>query len=356
MSLADSARILRLKIGDKSVQDAGLAGAVKRGLRLALMRAGREFSDLEITLSSMEDAEVPLEAMVTALADAESVLITTGPRDRKGVAVMDDALIASVLEQVTTGSVRKTEPDQRRPTRTDMMLCADLLDVILREISVEMIEIPQAPMISDFRYERALTDPSGVELSLENEFYRFFRLKLDLANGARTGELLLCFQAGNAVIGGGGGGRKRNWESDWREQVDHVPVRVQAVMYQTKMPLRKVTELKPGDLIEIPRSRLEQVVLTGTNKKPVARGKLGRQGLNRAVRIIDLGGTRKAATEMTDTFDTADIQTQAPPIDLPPQPPNEMPPSAAAPIAPQPLATPMPMATPIGLDSEGTET
>ena len=361
MSSADSARILRLKIGDKSVQDAGLSGAVKRGLRLALARAGRSFSELDIALVAMEEVELPLEAMVDALSEARSVVLTTGPKDRQGVAVMDTALIASVLEQVTTGTIRKSDPDERRPTKTDMIICAELLDAILNEISVEMMEIQQAPMISDFRYLRALTDPSGVELTLENDFYRLFRLKLDLGNGARQGELLLCFQAGSAVVGGNGPGRKRNWERDWREQVDNVPVRVQAIMHQTKMPLRQITGLKPGDLVELPRSRLEQVVLTGSNKKPVARGKLGRQGVNRAIRIIDVGGEESADAVEGTAFDEASVQ-QAAPVFEPPsgaEPTISPPLTGLNPVQPAPITNPiepetvpMPMALPLGGGAE----
>lgn len=307
MSLEESARIVRLKIGDKGLHDAGLAGDVKRAMRVAMARAGAEYSDLRLLLRSMRQDVLTLEHLVSAVQDAPAISVLKGARDRMGLAVLDLSMISAIVEHVTTAKVSPNPPAPRRPTPTDMALCAGFLDRFLVGLERELSEIAQAPAIGGFRFLNAMTDAAHVELSLENDLYQFYRLEIGFDNSTRSGEILLAFQVTNALVGAQTN-KPRDWEMEWRVQVNHVPVRIEAIMHQVALPLAKVASLTPGDLIDIPIDQVGKVAVIGANGKQVGLAKLGRQGKFRALRIIQTGYTKHAPN--CDGFQVPDLQAQ----------------------------------------------
>lgn len=309
MSLEESARIVRLKIGDKGLHDAGLAGEVKRAMRVAIARAGANYSKFGVHLVSLRQDVLTLEHLVDTVQDAPAISLLTGPRDRLGVAVMDLSLICAAVEHLTTGNVRPNAPQPRRPTATDMTLCAGFLDRFLPSLDREISEVSQAPAIGGFRFRSALTEAANVELSLENDLYQFYRIGIGFSGSDRQGELLLAFQVPNALVGVNTN-KRRDWEVEWRDQVNHVPVGIEAIMHRAAMPLARIASLQPGDLVDIPMEQISKVSVIGANGKQVARAKLGRQGKLRALRITEIGMGQKQIED--EGFHMPDIQPTGP--------------------------------------------
>jgi flagellar motor switch protein FliM len=311
MSLEESARIVRLKIGDKGLHDAGLAGEVKRAMRVAMARAGADYSNLRILLTAMRQDVLTLEHLVSAVQEAPAVCILKGARDRMGLAVLDLSLICAIVEHVTTAKIAPNLPAPRRPTPTDMALCAGFLDRFLTSLDRELSEVSQAPAISGFRFRDALTDAASIELSLVNDLYQFYRVAVGFDGSERMGEIVLAFQVTNALVGVQTQ-KPRDWETDWRLQVDHVPVLIQGVMHKVSMPLAMVAALAPGDLIDIPKEQVSRVAVLGANGKQVGLAKLGRQGEHRALRIVQTGHGADKPGLPDDVFRNPDLSQ--PPI------------------------------------------
>lgn len=335
MSLEESARIVRLKIGDKGLHDAGLAGEVKRAMRVAIARAGADYSRFGVHLVALRQDVLTLEHLVGAVQDAPAISLLTGSRERLGIAVMDLSMICAIVEHLTTGNVRPNAPQPRRPTATDMALCAGFLDLFLPSLDREIAEVSQAPAIASFRFRSALTEAANVELSLENDLYQFYRIEVGFQGSERQGELLLAFQVPNALVGATSN-RRRDWEAEWRDQVDHVPVGIEAIMHRSAIPLSRIAALQPGDLLDIPMEQISKVAVIGANGKQVARAKLGRQGKFRALRITEIGNEQKQIAETDDGFYMPDGNVHGPmptgkaPATQPQEPEHQVNPASTA--------------------------
>ncbi len=289
MSDCPSALALRLKISGKSLQESGDAGALKRAFRMACAKAATDFSNLAMVLTELAEDELELDALVATLDPSQVIFVIKGRDQDHGMALFDPAALSGLLEHVTTGRVSRGEIEPREPTNTDATIVADLLDRFLRRIAPELADITDPPSITGFAFSHILRDPSAVEMAFDNILYQRFTLGLDLDNGARQGQMVLIFPC----AGTGAGQTKRdqvgNWATDWRQHVERVPVRLEAIFHRKKMALREISELSPGSIIQFPVAQLLHVQLRGTNGTLVAHGKLGQQALHRAIRISGTG-------------------------------------------------------------------
>ena len=218
-----------------------------------------------MVLTELAEDELELDALVATLDPSQVIFVIKGRDQDHGMALFDPAALSGLLEHVTTGRVSRGEIEPREPTNTDATIVADLLDRFLRRIAPELADITDPPSITGFAFSHILRDPSAVEMAFDNILYQRFTLGLDLDNGARQGQMVLIFPC----AGTGAGQTKRdqvgNWATDWRQHVERVPVRLEAIFHRKKMALREISELSPGSIIQFPVAQLLHVQLRGTN-------------------------------------------------------------------------------------------
>ena len=238
-------------------------------------------------LSLAEVLELPPDQALIAVLDE-------GGGPGLGLMLMCSDTVTGVVEQLTTGQVLAGRTAPRRPTRTDVALLAPLIDAALAALEAGLAE--EAGWALGYRYASTVSDARSLGLLLEDVSYRVLRGTVDLAEGAKSGEVILALPDQRRVVSAEPDvPETRDFGADLAAQVAVTAVQMDAVLLRLSLPLGVVLALQPGQVIDLAGADLGRIALEGGDGRPVAQGRLGRQGGMRAVRLTDGGAVPMAA-------------------------------------------------------------
>jgi len=291
-------------------ESAGMTPA--KALRLALSKSAQDELSLALRVQGVAESRVNQPGLLAALSDDLLLLLLDGPQGGLGVAALDIQALAAVIEVQTMGQVLKSPATQRRATATDSAMCTPLLDRVLQEFEGHLAGSSAERWATGFRFGERVENTRLLGLRIDEAEYRLFRITMDLADGAKQGEMLLALPAdgcGQRKSGAEGG---QNWAQLLQKVVQATHVELHAVLYRTQIPLAKAGAFKTGDLVPVPQSAIGAVQLEGVDGRVVGMARLGQQNGNRALRISD----GAVADTPADGTDMANITSSAAPEPL----------------------------------------
>ena len=302
--MAETAEIsvLKRKAGAGQPHTAHPVPAPQKAMRLALARAARAAIGLDVAVRGMEEARRSLAELLDMPPERALLAVLEGPEEGLGLLALSPDLLGAVIEVQTTGRIAAGERPTRRPTRTDAAMSVELIDRLLSELEAELEEAPDLVWAGGFRYASFLDDPRPLGLLLEDVAYRVFRVALDLGAGAGQGEIVVALPAdgrGHAPepchAGPTDSGATRAWSAALEGAVLGAPAQLTAVLHRMRVPLTAAMGLKPGDLIPVPVTALERIVLEGLDGRKLGEGRLGQNRGHRAVRLTQVPQQGRAA-------------------------------------------------------------
>lgn len=263
------------------------AAAVERVWALALARAAQEELGVALTLAECRLQRRTLGELGELLPDPALICaLDEAGGEATGVLVVDAGVMAGMVEALTTGAVSTLDRAGRRPTRTDAALLAPVLDRALAGFEAASGEADLAEWARGFRFAATVDGGRALSLMLEDVEFRVLLGEVDLGGGARRGRLIL------AVPDGMGTGMAElrppvdtRFAEALAERVQGAEVRLDAVLMRLSMPLGAVMALRVGQEVTLPLADIGQIGLEGLDGRRVGAGRLGRQGLARAVRL-----------------------------------------------------------------------
>lgn len=275
---------MRRKAGEgRSTPEAGQMSPA-RAWQAALPKAAEECAGLVLSVRGVTERRAPRDDVAGDMAEGALLALLEGPSERFGIAVLDPQVLAGLIEVLTTGRVIPRPAEPRVPTRTDAVMCADLLDRLLELFEQALGEMEAPPDLGGYRYATQLADPRLVEMTLAEGAYRVFTCAVDLGRGAKQGEVRIALpDAGSARPGPE---RERQFQRALEERVLDVPAQIDAVLHRFRLTLDDVMALRPGDVLPVPAEALKRVSLEARTRESVATARLGQLGGARAVRVL----------------------------------------------------------------------
>lgn len=316
--------VLRRKASAAHEAWQGRAMSPVKALKLALARAADDVLGLALAVSSVEADEPGAEDMVADLREGSLLMLLDGPGGALGVLSLEVPLVAGLVEMLTMGRVLKLPTDERRVTRTDAAMIGPLIDDAMEKLAALLSDRPEEAMLAGFRFGVMLENPRMVELALDAQDFRRFRMQVDIA-GLRQGEATLALPLrdpaelasaeGEADEGGG------QATPTLKPRIVKARAQLNAVLHVVRMPLSRIAALQPGDLLDVPRNALADTELRGLDGKRLTEVRLGQLNGFRAVRLApgqgavaagggdagigaapaDITGPEPAATAMPET-------------------------------------------------------
>ncbi len=283
-----------------------------KALRLALSKAAQEELSLALRVQGVAESRVNQPGLLGALSDDLLLLLLEGPQGGLGVAALDIQALAALIEVQTMGQVLKSPATQRRATATDSAMCAPLLDRVLQEFEGHLAGSSAERWATGFRFGERVENTRLLGLRIDEADYRLFRISLDMADGAKKGELLLALPAEGCVQRKTGADGGQSWARMLQKAVHVSHAELLGVLHRTQMPLAAVTAFKIGDLLPVPQSAIGEVLLEGADGRAVGVARLGQQNGYRALRIKD-GTIDGAATGTSASEGMANITPDTPP-------------------------------------------
>lgn len=293
MASTASNAVLRKKASAARETYQARAMSPEKALRLSLAKSADELLDMSLVVLSCQYDYLSADDLTGHLADDGLLVLLDGAGRVTGAMMLDLMATSALVEQSTMGRVSPLEPEPRATTTTDAALIGPILDDVFLRLAMMLEGDPAADWMAGYSFGVRLENVRLMSLALDAPDFHVFRLHAEFG-GTRQGHMLFALpdrrhlpaieQEGEAAGDAG---------PTVGEAVMSAPATIDAVLHRTTMPFARVSALKVGDLIEIPRAALTQTRLE-------TRGETGRAACLGRVRLGQMGGFRAVRLTMAE--------------------------------------------------------
>jgi flagellar motor switch protein FliM len=209
--------------------------------------------------------------------------------DNYGLLTVDCSLTYSVIDVLLGGrrSPTTTRLDGRPYSTIETSLVRRMLDVILSD--TEQAFRPLSPV--HLNIDRIETNPRFASISRPANAAILIQLRLDMEGRGGTVEILLPYATIEPIrelllqsFMGEKFGRDPIWESHLATEIWQARAELQAILYETRMPLNRMKDLQVGDTLMFEAGPDSPVTLR-CGDVMISEGRMGRLGERIAVRV-----------------------------------------------------------------------
>ena len=209
--------------------------------------------------------------------------------DNFGLFTVDSALIYSMID-VLLGGRRGTAAiriEGRPYTTIETSLVKRMIEIILAD--AELAFKPLSPV--KFNIDRLETNPRFAAISRPANAAILVRLRIDMEDRGGAVEMLLPYATIEPIrdlllqmFMGEKFGRDPIWEGHLATEIGQAEIAVDAVLYESKLPLRQLMGLEVGDTLSLDITP-DAVVTVRCGDVTLTEGRMGRVGDRVAVRV-----------------------------------------------------------------------
>lgn len=320
----------------------GQGRSALRALRLGFARAARDVFELPCAVIGATQARIAQDALPEALGEDRMLILIDGPDRAIGVATLDHACLAAIIQQQTMCQVTGGEVAERPFTATDAAMVAPLIDGTIQRAAALSEIVADSDCLTGFRFGAKAEDMRTIVLAVEAKRFRTFDLTIDFDNGKLQGRMTLALPEAPTDTAEEDAAKAES-RARMQRAVGGAQADMMAVIGHLRLPLAKLGQMQEGDLLPLVHDKLNQADLVAIDGRKVATVRLGQSGGWRAVRFaapnrMDADGPSGgqefkshalAAPEMPAP--AADVQ-MTDPVDMPA--PIDMPTAIDMPAAP----------------------
>ncbi len=209
--------------------------------------------------------------------------------DNFGIVTVDSSLIYSIID-VLLGGRRGVSPmkvEGRPYTTIETNLVRRMLEIVMAD--AEQAFAPLSPV--NFRIDRLETNPRFAAVARPANAAILIRLRIDMEDRGGTFEFLLPYATiepiRDVLLQGFMGekfGRDTTWESHLATEISVAEIEVAAVLYEDRLPIRRIMALEVGDTLMLDVAP-EALVELRCGDVTVTEGRIGRAGDHVAVQV-----------------------------------------------------------------------
>jgi flagellar motor switch protein FliM len=224
---------------------------------------------------------IPLPAVISVFKAEEW--------DNFGLVTVDSSLIYSIID-VLLGGRRGNSAlriEGRPYTTIETGLVKRLVEVVLSD--AEQAFRPLSPV--KFSIDRLETNPRFAAISRPANAAILVRLRIDMEDRGGNVELLLPYATIEPIRSvllqmfmGEKFGRDPVWEGHFATEIGHAEIAVDAVLYESDIPLKQLMQLKIGDTLPL-EMRADALVSVRCGSVTLTEGRMGRVGDRVAIRV-----------------------------------------------------------------------
>jgi flagellar motor switch protein FliM len=227
--------------------------------------------------------------------------------DNFGLITVNSSLIYSIIDVLLGGRRGSTSVKiEGRPyTTIESNLVKRMIEVVLAD--AELAFKPLSPV--KFNIDRMETNPRFAAISRPANAAILVRLRIDMEDRGGEIELLLPYATIEPIRGvllqmfmGEKFGRDPIWEGHLATEIGQAEIAVDAVLYEAKLPLRRMMNLEVGDTLML-EMKSDAMISVRCGDVTLSEGRMGRVGDRVAVRVAK--ALRKPRTTLA-MFEKAD--------------------------------------------------
>ena len=254
-----------------------------KALRRALARTADVLWDLPLVTQGVSQEILDQDGCLELLVPGTLLILLDGPGGGIGLVSVDRQLMTGLIEVQTISQVTRVPIEDRPLTPTDAAMMAPLIDGGLARFEGNLEGHPLLAELRGYRFGAMVEDGRTAGLLLDAPSYRAFRVGIDLANGARQGELQIILP--EKAPADAEAAHAPDTPGRHEDRLLLVPAQIEAVLCRIRLPISRISGFAPGDLLELPADCLAGMELMAGGGHRMARGRLGQVDGMRAIRL-----------------------------------------------------------------------
>lgn len=270
----------------------------EKALRLALAKSADEMFDMSLVVLSCRYDFMTAEEMTAELSDDALLVLLDGAGRVSGTMMLDLMATSALVEQSTMGRVSPLEPEPRATTATDAALIGPLIDDVFLRIAMMLEGERNVGWMSGYTFGVRIENVRLLSLALEAPDFHVFRVHVEFGS-SRQGQMLLALPDRTALLPEAEADGDGTPGATVGEAVMSAPATIEAVLRRITLPFSRVSALKVGDVLTIPREALGQTRLE-------TRGEGGRRICLGKVRLGQMNGFRAVRLTMEELAEARD--------------------------------------------------
>ncbi len=233
-----------------------------------------------------------------------------------GLVTVNSSLIYSIIDVLLGGRRgQSTVRVEGRPyTTIETSLVKRLIEVVLAD--AELAFKPLSPV--RFNIDRLETNPRFAAISRPANAAILVRLRIDMEDRGGNVELLLPYATIEPIRAtllqmfmGEKFGRDPIWEGHLATEIGQAQIEVDAVLYEARLPLRRMMELEVGDTLML-ELKPDAMVTVRCGDITMSEGRMGRVGDRVAVRVAKQLRKPRTTFAMFEKADETSNRLEAP--------------------------------------------
>ena len=298
MEHANAALARKLSAGKDSTGNS--PRSILRALRLALARSAADKLNLPLTVIGVKQTICAQADMADVVPEGWMLLQFTHAASIAAVCI-DPGCVSAIVQSLTIGEVTGDQPQPRPFTNTDAAMAVPLIEDLFPRAR-EMVEAPQdINSLPDYEFDMRADEARTLTLHLTNDSYRVFGLTVDLAEGARQGQItILLPECGDTEADPVA--EALDVGNNLGQASGVMRAELHAMICRISLPLSSFSSLKPGDILPLTGARLDRTDVQTIDRVRAAIGRLGQCGGMRAVRINEQAGVTVETGQADQAF------------------------------------------------------
>jgi flagellar motor switch protein FliM len=209
--------------------------------------------------------------------------------ENSGLVTVNSSLIYSIIDVLLGGRRGQTaiRIEGRPYTTIETNLVKRMIEVVLAD--AELAFKPLSPV--KFNIDRLETNPRFAAISRPANAAILVRLRIDMEDRGGNIELLLPYATIEPIrdvllqmFMGEKFGRDPTWEGHLATEIGQAEIAVDAVLYEARLPLRRMMKLDVGDTLMLDL-KADALVIVRCGNVTLTEGRMGRVGDRVAVRV-----------------------------------------------------------------------
>jgi flagellar motor switch protein FliM len=233
-----------------------------------------------------------------------------------GLVTVNSSLIYSIIDVLLGGRRGQgaVRVEGRPYTTIESSLVKRMIEVVLAD--AELAFKPLSPV--KFNIDRLETNPRFAAISRPANAAILVRLRIDMEDRGGNVELLLPYATIEPIRAtllqmfmGEKFGRDPIWEGHLATEIGQAQIEVDAVLYEARLPLRRMMELEVGDTLML-ELKPDALVTVRCGDVSMTEGRMGRVGDRVAVRVGKQLRKPRTTFAMFEKADEASTRMEAP--------------------------------------------
>ncbi|MCF6272518.1 MAG: FliM/FliN family flagellar motor switch protein [Rhodobacteraceae bacterium] len=228
-----------------------------------------------------------------------------------------DPEIITIINELLTGEIgREPAAPRRPPTAVDIALCRPFLDGIMAEFNNLLQTLREGRPTETYHTADRLKDPSPHQFS--EVPYTALTLELSFGQSLRKGHISCLIPTANTDFDSQHLPQNTDdstFNDTLTRVLENAPVILDVVLYRKQMPIGKILQIKPGDMLEIPARALENLSVEskkGAVRKSLMQARLGEYQEMRAAKVTRIGALKEQIDNAKLLLSEQEIQESPP--------------------------------------------